>query len=231
MSSEDLASNPLRDLFPPRRIRVLGAGRFGRLAAERLKRRFPDASLTITDREKARVEEIAADLGIKGEVEECLRSISRLELDDDLWVVPAVPVHVGFEWVVNELTRGAEVIRLPVPREVDSMVPNPIRAPNGTLYSSFATFICPDYCSEPEEICTHTGKERPGNLYEVFGEVPAPGFDVEVLRSWQLAPGVGGYPGRSLKDLLAGIVLKPGGYLIATSCRCHGVMNALEWKN
>ena len=231
MSSNDLASSSLRDIFPPRRIRVLGAGRFGRLAAERLKRRFPDAFLSIVDREAAKVEEIARELGIPGEVEECIRSICRMEPDNDLWVVPAVPVHVGFEWLANELARAGDVRRLPVPREVESKVPNPVRSPNGTLYASFATFICPDYCSEPDEICTHTGKDRPGNLYEVLRNVPAPGFDVAVLRSWQLAPGVGGYPGRSLQDLLAGIVRKPGKYLVATSCRCHGVIDALEWKS
>ncbi len=230
MVSHSLASNLFQDIFPPRRIRVLGAGRFGRLAAERLRRSFPDALLSITDRDAARVEEITRGLGIPGEVEECIKSISRIEQPDDLWLIPAVPVHVGFEWAINELNRVAEVRRLPVPGEVDSKLPNPIRVPSGTLYASFATFLCPDYCNEPEEICTHTGKPRPGNLYEVFGGVLAPGFDVAVLRSWQLAPGVGGYPGRSLRELLAGIGSKPGRYLVATSCRCHGVMDALEWR-
>ncbi len=230
MSSHGLASNLFQDIFPPRLIRVLGAGRFGRLAAERLSRRFPDALLSITDRDAARVDEITHGLGIPGEVEECIQSISRIEQPDDLWLIPAVPVHVGFEWAINELNRFAEVRRLPVPGEVDSKLPNPIRVPSGTLYASFATFLCPDYCSEPEEICTHTGKQRPGNLYEVLGGVLAPGFDVAVLRSWQLAPGVGGYPGRSLRELLARIASKPGRYLVATSCRCHGVMDALEWR-
>ncbi len=230
MSSHSLVSNLFQDIFPPRRIIVLGAGRFGRLAAERLRRRFPEALLSITDRDAARVHEIARDLGVQGEVEECIQSISRIEPPDDLWLIPAVPVHVGFEWAINELNRVGEVRRLPVPEEVDSKLPNPIRVPSGTLYASFATFLCPDYCSEPDEICTHTGKERPGNLYEVFGGVLAPGFDVAVLRSWQLAPGVGGYPGRSLRQLLAGIGSKPGRYLVATSCRCHGVMDALEWR-
>jgi hypothetical protein len=230
MSSHGLASNLFQDIFPPRLIRVLGAGRFGRLAAERLSRRFPDALLSITDRDAARVDEITNGLGIPGEVEECIQSISRIEQPDDLWLIPAVPVHVGFEWAINELNRVAEVRRLPVPGEVDSKLPNPIRVPSGTLYASFATFLCPDYCSEPEEICTHTGKQRPGHLYEVFGGVLASGFDVAVLRSWQLAPGVGGYPGRSLRELLARIASKPGRYLVATSCRCHGVMDALEWR-
>ncbi len=229
MSSHDLASDFFQDIFPPRRIRILGAGRFGKLAAERLRRRFPEALLSITDRDPAKVDEISRDQGIPGEVEECIQSISRSELSEDLWLIPAVPVHVGFEWAVNELNRLGEVRRLPVPDRVDSQLPNPIRVPTGTLYASFATFVCPDYCSEPEEICTHTGKERPGNLYEVFAGVIAPGFDVAVLRSWQLAPGVGGFPGRSLRELIAGIGSKPGRRLVATSCRCHGVMDALEW--
>jgi len=186
--------------------------------------------LSITDRDAAGVYEITRDLGIPGEVEECIQSISRIEMPDDLWLIPAVPVHVGFEWAINELNRVGEVRRLPVPGEVDSKLPNPIRVPSGTVYASFATFVCPDYCSEPEEICTHTGKERPGNLYEVLEGVLASGFDVAVLRSWQLAPGVGGYPGLSLRELLAGIGSKPGRYLVATSCRCHGVMDALEWR-
>ena len=117
-------------------------------------------------------------------------------------MVPSVPVHVAFEWVLNELGRPGTSRRLPVPEEVGSQVPNPLRAPSGALYASFATFVCPDYCSEPDEICTHTGKERPGNLYDFLGGVDVPGFDVLVLRSWQLAPGVGGYPGRSLRNSL-----------------------------
>ncbi len=77
MYSDNLASKVFPDIFPPRRIRVLGAGRFGRLAAERLKRRFPDALLSITDRDAARVDEIASDLGIPGKVEECIRKHKR----------------------------------------------------------------------------------------------------------------------------------------------------------
>jgi hypothetical protein len=230
MTSNNSASDIFPDIFPPREIRVLGAGRFGRLAAERLRRRFPDALLSITERDAAKIDAVARDLGIPVEVEDSVRSISRVPPADDLWLIPAVPVHLGFEWALNRLGRVADVHRLAVPGEVDLKVPNPIRAPAGTLYASFATFICPDFCSEPEEICTHTGKGRPGNLHEVFGALLVPEFDVLVLRSWQLAPGVGGYPGRSLNRLLAAIGSKPGGYLVATSCRCHGVMDALEWK-
>jgi hypothetical protein len=230
MTSNYSAPNIFPDIFPPREIKVLGGGRFGMLAAERLRRLFPDAQMSIVERDADRISDIAGDLGIPVEEEDSVGSISRVPPADHLWLIPAVPVHVGFEWAIKNLGRIADVHRLVVPAEVDLMVPNPIRVPAGTLYASFATFICPDFCNEPEQLCTHTGKERAGNLYEVFGSVLVPEFEVAVLRSWQLAPGVGGYPGRSLNRLLAGIGSKPGRYLVATSCRCHGVMDALEWK-
>jgi hypothetical protein len=230
MSSKNLPVKVFPDIFPPREIRILGAGRFGRIAAERLKRRFPDSVLSVADKEAEKVESIGRELGIRGEIVDSVRSITESPVSEDIWIIPAVPVHVGFEWVLRGLGRIGEVQRLSVSEDVDSQVPNPIRSPSGTLYASFATFICPDHCSEPDEICTHTGKARPGNLYEVFDAIRVPEFDVAVLRSWQLAPGVGGYPARSLNDLLARITARSGKYLVATSCRCHGVIDALEWR-
>ncbi|MDR3556766.1 MAG: hypothetical protein P4L55_18595 [Syntrophobacteraceae bacterium] len=218
------------DIFPPRRIRVLGAGRFGNLAVQRIKPRFPDALLTVCDRDPVRVAQISGELGVAAEVGECISSIGKAEPDDDLWFIPSVPVHVGFEWVLSELERRGSVHRLAVPEGVDRQVPNALRVASGAVYASFATFLCPDCCNEPEEICTHTGKKRPGNLYDVLGGVRVPGFEALVLRSWQLAPGVGGYPGRSLRQLAARIGAGPGAWLVATSCRCHAVINALEWS-
>ncbi len=218
------------DIFPPSEIRILGAGRFGRLAVERLKPRFPDAVFSITDRNGPKVEPIASQLGIRYEIEDAVQSLTRSTLSESIWLIPAVPVHLGFEWLMVELEQSGEVQRPAVPEAVSRMVPNPITSPSGTLYASFATFICPDYCSEPSDICTHTGEARPGNLFEVFEAVRAEEMEVAVLRSWQLAPGVGGYPVRSLNALLSRIRERPGKYLVATSCRCHGVMDALEWK-
>ncbi|MEM5787960.1 MAG: hypothetical protein AAGU11_11635, partial [Syntrophobacteraceae bacterium] len=54
-------------------------------------------------------------------------------------------------------------------------------------------------------------------------------FAVMVLRSWQLAPGVGGFPVVRMNEMLATVASTPGKYLIGTSCRCHGVIDALEW--
>jgi hypothetical protein len=230
MSSKNLAAEIFPDIFPPRKIRILGAGRFGRIAAERLKRRFPGSSLRVIDKAVDKVEAIRRELQIYGEVADSLQSIAGSALSEDAWIIPAIPVHVGFEWVLHAMARIGEIRRLPVPEDVASQVPNPVRSPSGALYSGFATFICADNCSEPDEICTHTGKPRLGNLYEVLEKVCVSEFNIAVLRSWQLAPGVGGYPVRRLNDLLEKIHARAGKHLIATSCRCHGVIDALEWR-
>lgn len=230
MTFKSLPAEAFPAIFPPREIRVLGAGRFGRMAAQRLKRRFPDALLCVIDRDTERIERIGRELEVAVRAEDSIRAITERPVPGHVWLIPAVPVHVGYQWILHELGALGPARGLAVPEEADPQVPHPIRSGTGTLYASFATFLCPDHCSEPEEICTQTGKARPGNLYEVLGRIRVPGYAVEVLRSWQLAPGVGGYPAVSLADLLARIGARPGKYLIGTSCRCHGVVDGLEWE-
>jgi hypothetical protein len=53
---------------------------------------------------------------------------------------------------------------------------------------------------------------------------------MEVIRSWQLAPGVGGYRVAQLRASLERIERQPTKYLIATSCRCHAVIDALIFQ-
>ncbi len=228
MSKTSLSRETFPDIFPPREILILGAGRFGRLAAQRLVSRFPEARITVIDKDAARVERIRQEFGVLAEVRDSVESIIEAKLPEDIWIIPAVPVHVGFEWLLGRINRNGSALRLPVPDSADLLLPNPIRTPSGTVYASFATFLCPDYCSEPDEICTTTGEPRKGNLFEVFGELSIPDYKAEVLRSWQLAPGVGGYPVKSLNDLLSAIGEQPGRHLLATSCRCHGVLDAFE---
>lgn len=232
MSSQDRPSKVFADIFPPREVRILGAGRFGTLAAEKIRHKFPEAAITITDRDAAKVERLSRKLDIAGEVEDAIRSITGQPPAEHVWVIPTAPVHVGFEWVLHELSKEKDrVTRLPVPDAAAPQVPNPIRSPSGaTIYASFSTFICPDFCTEPEEACTKSGKARIANLFEIFDEIVIPEFTPAVLRSWQLAGGVGGYPVRSMKDLLGAVGQVPGKYLIGTSCRCHGVLDALEWR-
>lgn len=216
--------------FSYKNIRILGAGHFGALAVKRLSRRYPDASFLVVDAREEKLETIRETYGFSTQVEDAVSFLVKNPFSDDTWIVPAVPIHVVFLWIMNQLECLGQVSFLPVPEEVDSQVPNPYRIPSGTLYASFATFKCPDACNEPDEICTYTKQPRPGNLFERLAQIDVPEFRVTVVRSLQLAPGVGGYTGAHLRAALKGIEKEQGKHLIATACRCHGVIDALDWK-
>jgi hypothetical protein len=146
------------------------------------------------------------------------------------WVVPAVPVHVAYAWLSRKLALEGEVMRVPVAKEVDDLVPNPIRDGRGSLYCSVATFRCPDNCFEPVETCTVTGEPRRIDLFDLLGKISVPGYTVRVVRSHQLAPGVGGYRFSSLRQLLEEVRTFEHSVLIATACRCHGVVDGFRFR-
>jgi TrkA-N domain len=208
---------------------ILGAGRFGRLAVERLLARRepprlvvvdqnPDKLLLLTDRPVERVNEDAFGF---------LRA--NLEEGPD-WIVPAVPIHVAFVWLAAELAGVGQVAILPVPIAVDAQVPNAWRDGKGGLYTSVATFRCPDNCSEPRDRCTATGLRRSDDLFTLLAGIRVPGSVPLVVRSHQLAAGVGGYRPSALRHLLRDAEAATGSVLVATACRCHGVIHALRFR-
>ncbi|MCU0588861.1 MAG: NAD-binding protein [Syntrophobacteraceae bacterium] len=209
---------------------ILGAGRFGRLAVDRLSRKLPHGELLVIDERPDRLSALSGAPGVRTLEGGAIPFLAGQNLPDELWIVPAVPVHAAFQWLLAGPAFASRASSIPVPEAVDVQVPNPYRVANGTVYASYATFLCPDACSEPEERCTHTGEPRPGNLFQDLSRISVDGYRVTVLRSHQLAPGVGGYTGRQLGRLEREILQHPGGHVIATSCRCHGVINALRWS-
>lgn len=214
----------------PGPIWILGAGRFGHIAAERLASRYPQTGLVVVDRQVQRLREFHEASGVSIHQEDAITFIAHRPLADNQWIVPAVPVHVACLWLMERLGGEGEVQPLVVPTEVDEQVPNPYRVTAGAVYASLATFRCPDTCSEPEGLCTHTGQPRPGNLYDRLAAIEVQGFQVVVIRSWQLAPGVGGFRGEQLHAAAGRIHARPGRWIIATSCRCHAVIDALVFQ-
>ena len=122
------------------------------------------------------------------------------------------------------------VTRLSVPAALEHQVPNPLRAEGGSLYTSFATFRCPDDCDELSESCTVTGRRREASLFDVIRAIKVAGYDIRVLQSHQLAPGVGGYQLSALWRLLEEVCSIAERILVATACRCHGVIDALRFN-
>ncbi len=101
-----------------------------------------------------------------------------------------------------------------------------MRGKNGELYLSNADFICPTNCTEPDRICSYTGKARPCILFQKLRALRYHDFRSIVIRSRQLAPGVGGYTPHDLFSALDTILSADGPVLMSTACKCHGVMHA-----
>jgi hypothetical protein len=66
-------------------------------------------------------------------------------------------------------------------------------------------------------------------LFELIQNIKVPGYKTLVIRSHQLAPGVGGYQLSTLWRLLEVVKSSEKNILVATACRCHGVINALRF--
>ncbi len=207
-----------------KRIWIIGGGRFGALALERLSALLSDARFTVIDPAGDALEsmggsgpELITTDGV-GFLAEHLRPGSGPD-----WIIPALPVHLAAEWCLAKL--GPErAQRIEIPAEILSSLPNPMRGEGGDVYVSHADFICPDDCPEPAQMCTATGEPRKPNLFDVLRDTPFPGFDSQVIRSRQLGPGVGGYRPRQLFDLLDQLEKAKDNHLVSTACRCHGVL-------
>jgi hypothetical protein len=209
---------------------ILGAGRFGRLAVQRLLARREPPRLVVVDQDAERLSLLANRLVDRVNEDVLDFLLAHLEKGPK-WIVPAVPIHVAFAWLSRKLAAVGQVQTLPVPDEVDAQVPNPWRDGKGGLYTSVATFRCPDNCSEPRDRCTATGLPRSEDLFALIARIRVSGSVPLVVRSHQLAAGVGGYRPSALRRLIGGAEAARGSILVATACRCHGVVHALKWES
>ena len=211
-------------------IWIIGAGRFGRLAADRLTGKIKDLHLVLVDLAAEKLN-IAKGLGrtlIQADGAAYLAEhLQKREAQHPDWIVPAVPIHLAAEWCL--LDQGKKNLnRIPIPSDMDPLLPHPMRVENGNIFVSHADFLCPDDCAEPRDTCTFTGKPRKQNMFELLGDIHFPPWKPLVIRSHQLGAGIGGYRVRELFDLADQMKKARGPILLSTACRCHGVITGLQ---
>ena len=209
-------------------IWIIGVGRFGQIAFHRLSEAGRDRRFVLVD-------------PVADNLRRCKSATARLEISDGIefleknltrspnpeWIIPALPVHLAAEWFLLHMG-PSKLKRIPLPSELDGLVPNPIRGSEGNLYVSHADFRCPEDCDEPRDICSITRRTRHQNMYDLLLNLSFKPFNSLNMRSYQLGPGIGGYRAEHLLEMKATVEQSNGPVLLSTACRCHGVITALE---
>jgi hypothetical protein len=211
------------------RFWILGAGRFGQIAVERITRHIPHATLIVVDQKPSAMDRtdittIRED-GI-GWLNRTLVPNASVDL-----IIPAIPVHVAAEWLKLKLKHIFVINTFPIQDSWLTRLPHAMRGTAGQAFVSHADFICPDNCPEPAKVCSHTGKPRPLDLFCMLAGVDVDDVLPIIIRSHQLLPGVGGiYPADLLSalDTVRNNSHRP--MMIATACRCHGVVEFMRLK-
>ena len=213
------------------RYLILGAGKFGRLALERLGKEDQEAAFLVVDRNPQALQEARGLTGVLVDVvaaEAAAFLAARLQNGAAWdWLIPAVPEHVVFSWLRHGPLAGTDWEPVAVPPELAGLTLVADRGREGELYLSRALHLCPDDCSEPQ-VCPVTGEARETALYQELADLDVLGYTIAVISSSQLAPGVGGFaPGRLLA-LARDLAGREGKILLATACRCHGVVHGVQ---
>jgi hypothetical protein len=227
--STEYHSCTLQAPLPETAVLVIGAGHFGERAIRMLKD-IAFSPIFVVDKERKNLERIQASSVQKVLCNGvCFLKKNISLLHPSMTIVPAIPLHLAFEWLESTLKQGQTVHQVPVPGEIRSALPHTWNGSEGSLLVSYADFKCPDNCPEPEEYCTVTKKRRGLPLYDLLGKTAPNHFTTHIIRSRQLAPGLGGYKVGDLISLLER-VRKEGKrkWLVGTACKCHGTVTALE---
>ena len=217
-----------RDKVPEEAVFIIGAGQFGGRAA-RIMSQDSASPLYVVDVDDGSLS-LLGDLPVERIQSDGVRFLieSYHLLDRQNTIIPAVPVHLAFEWVKGCQEGKHRISRIPIPEEIRPDLPHTWPGSDGSLLVSYADFRCPDDCPEPE-FCTVSGERRDEPLHDSLSRLNLPQFKVHIIRSHQLAPGLGGY---KLEDLLRAVEKVSGGgegrWLIGTACKCHGIITAFE---
>ena len=218
-----------QDNQPVESFWIIGGGKFGLRAASALSKKQSLKKLTIVEKEKT----VCRQLDALGFEAVCMDGIQYLERNLESvshpdWIIPAIPLHTAYEWIKTKLQKTYTIQKIGIPKDFISELPHPINAELGQLYVSIADFKCPGNCPEPEDICTYTNKPRLMILHEFLKSIQRKDLKTIVIRSHQLAPGVGGYRPLALFEALNEIEAAQKPIVLSTACSCHGVMNTFK---
>ncbi len=157
-------------------IIIIGAGHFGQRAAALLKA-VPHTSLWIVERDIPTLKKLGT-MGAKRIAEDGVRFLAKhfSHLAPSTFIIPAVPVHLAFEWLRTYMNEKGTVATVPVPKSFGLRLPHTWDGSEGSLLISYADFRCPADCPEPANRCTVTGKSERNPAVQASGRGSASGI-------------------------------------------------------
>lgn len=210
---------------------IIGGGKFGLRAAKALSKKHSLNNLTLVEKEKTVCRQLD-QLGFGAVCMDGIQYLARNLIDTHYpdWIIPAIPVHVAYEWIRAKLSARYVIEGIAVPNDLVTVLPNPIKGKAGQLFISIADFKCPEDCLEPDEICTYTGEPRLMILHEFLNIIRHENFHPVIVRSHQLAAGVGGYTPAALFDALKETEAAQLPVMLSTACSCHGMIQIFRHR-
>ena len=223
----------IHDSLSENAILIIGAGHFGNKAVRSLSETGPRRSrLLIVDKNENSLDEIKEPSIVKilhDGIDFLAKNFHLLSPSNI--IIPAVPVHLAFEWLKSYLDNVCKIKQTKVPEEIRPLLPHTWRGSEGSLLISYADFLCPEDCPEPADYCTVTGEKRAKPLHELLSQLDLLNYKIHIIKSRQLVPGLGGYKVDDLRQLATRVRKQGRGmWLVGTDCRCHGTVSAMEIK-
>ena len=211
----------VQDQLPvnPERALILGCGQFGCSAAYKISLQWPDCEIHVADKAEKIPESIPGEHHADTDGIQFLADMLMENRPADI-VIPCVPVHVAFEWVLMHFG-----FSIPVPIQLMEILPGAIAGNDGCIYSSLSDFICSAECPEPEGYCPVSGEKRINPLFRTMEKISLHNYSTIVVRSNQLLPGVGAITALQFYAVIKEVRKNKRRCLIGTASRCHGVLN------
>jgi hypothetical protein len=208
---------------------IIGCGYFGSQAVEKLHRKDPHSKIIAVDKNEAPIKKIS-HLPVEKVICDSLLYLNKFfsEGRSANYIVPTVPFHLAFEFILSQL-KPLGVKRRKIPPL--SGLPNPVKGRKGDLHTSLANFLCPEDCPEPAQYCTVTKEKREKPLYKILMDLRG-SFESKVIRSYPLRPGVGGLRFTelvALSDYVKKMHTSKRFILVSTASCCHAVTSSLSF--
>lgn len=154
------------------------------------------------------------------------------------WIIPVTPIHVVAVIYQNLIYEYGFQSKIPNYHFEDllSEIPQDLvlsfNSDNGIINLSYAkeSERCPEDCYGPEKFCSYFGKPKNFSLTEIVMMLKDKIYGI-IFESKQIKGGLGGIQGLDFKrnsESLFGLLDNPDKnfFFIATTCNCHGVINA-----